>query len=243
MILLEHFRASLIRLIRTPSYSLVTILVPSAIFVILGVTFIENRQEANFALGSFSVFAILGIAFFQFGVGIAEDRESPWEQYARVLPVPPITRLLTTILASLVFVTVSIGILIVVGILTTDIGMSVASWFRMFLSVIVGTLPLAAMGLTIGYWCTPKGALPTANLLYVILAFLGGIFFQPSLMPDLLNTISLFTPVRHIVNLTQAGILGAPWSIQPFLVLLGYTIVFILLATAGYRRDEGRKYS
>ena len=242
MILYQYFKTCLLDLIRTPSYSLVTIFVPSVIFVILGVTFADSRPAANYALGSFCVFSTLGVAFFQFGVGVANDRESPWEQYARVLPVHPIIRLLATVLASLVFVAASIGILIIVAFLTTDIGMSTNSWFRLLLSVFVGVFPLAAMGLTIGYWSSPKGALPIANLLYIILAFLGGIFFHPSLMPDFMNSISLFTPVRHIVNLAQAGIMGEPWSMQPFLVLLGYSIVFLLLAATGYRRDEGIKY-
>lgn len=242
MILYEYFKTYLLSLIRTPSYSLVTIFVPSAIFIILGTTFADSRQEANYTLGSFCVFSTLGVAFFQFGVGIANERESPWEQYARVLPVHPLVRLFATVLASLVFVAVSIGILIIVAFLTTDIGMPANSWIKLLLSIFVGVFPLAAMGLTVGYWSSPKGALPIANLLYIILAFLGGIFFHPSLMPDILNTISLYTPVRHIVNLAQAGIMGESWQIQPFLVLLGYTVLFLLLAVAGYRRDEGIKY-
>lgn len=243
MILYQYFKTCLLGLIRTPSYSLVTILVPSVIFVIVGVTFSDSRLEANFALGSFCVFSSLGVAFFQFGVGIANDRESPWEQYARVLPVHPLSRLFATILASLVFVSVSICILIVVAFLTTDIGMPTNSWFKMLFGVFVGVFPLAAMGLTIGYWCSPKGALPVANLLYIILAFLGGIFFHPSLMPEFMNSISIFTPVRHIVNLTQAGISGEPWTTEPFLILLAYTILFLILAAMGYRRDEAIKYS
>ncbi len=243
MVLYQYFKACLLGLTRTPSYSLLTIFTPSVIFVIIGVTFTDSRQEANFALGSFCVFSALGVAFFQFGVRIANERESPWERYVRVLPVHPLLRLFATILASLVFVTVSIVILIIVALLTTDIGMPSSSWFRMLLSVFIGVFPLAAMGLTIGYWCSPKGALPVANLLYIILAFLGGIFFHPSLMPELMNSISIFTPVRYVVNLTQAGISGKPWTIEPFLILLAYTILFLILATAGYRRDEGYKYS
>ena len=34
-------------------------------------------------------FAVIGVAFFQFGVGIAVDRASPWEAYLRTLPVGP----------------------------------------------------------------------------------------------------------------------------------------------------------
>ena len=32
-------------------------------------------------MASFAAYAVLGIAFFQFGVGIAAEREEPWESY------------------------------------------------------------------------------------------------------------------------------------------------------------------
>ena len=243
MILYEHFRTSLLGLIRTPSYSLVTVIIPGMIFVILGTSLTETPLKANLVLGSFCVFATLGVAFFQFGVGIANERESPWERYARVLPAHPGVRLASTILASLVFVAAAVGILIAIALLTTNAQMNATAWARMLFGVLVGAIPMAALGVAIGYWTTPKAALPVANLLYILLAFLGGIFLRPELMPDFLNQISWLTPVRHICELTWAGVLGLPWSSDSFLLLLGYTILFTVLAVAGYRRDEGVRYT
>ena len=243
MILYEYVRTTLVGLMRTPSYSLITIILPGMLFLFLGGTLADTRIEANAMLAGFCVFATLGVAFFQFGVGIAIERESPWEQYARVLPVHPGIRLASTILSSLVFVALSVGLLIAVAVLSTEAQMDAVSWMRMLIAVLIGAIPMAALGVAIGYWANFKTALPIANLLNLLLAFLGGIFLRPELMPDLLDRISLITPVRHICELSWAGALGLPWSSASFLWLLAYTVIFGVLAVAGYRRDEGIRYS
>lgn len=242
MILLEYLRTTVLGLFRTPSYSLVTIILPGMLFLFLGSSLTETRIEANMVLAAFCVFATLGVAFFQFGVGIANDRESPWETYARVLPVHPGVRLASTVLSSLVFVAMAVGVLIVVAVFSTEAGMDANSWLRMLFAVLVGAVPMAALGVAIGYWVNPKAALPIANLLYILLAFLGGIFLRPELMPDFLDRISLMTPVRHICELAWAGALGLPWSSASFLWLLAYSIIFGALAIAGQRRDAGMRY-
>lgn len=242
MILLEYLRTSVLGLLRTPSYSVVTITLPGMLFLFLGSSLTETRMEANLVLASFCVFATLGVAFFQFGVGIANERESPWEMYARVLPVHPWVRLASTVLSSLIFVALAVGVLIVVALLSTEAGMGAGAWLRMLFAVLVGSIPMAALGVAIGYWSNPKAALPIANLLYILLAFLGGIFLRPELMPEFLDRISLMTPVRHICELTWAAVLGSPWSLASFLWLLAFTVAFGALAIAGQRRDEGIRY-
>ena len=151
MLVIEHFRAQMLTLVRTPAYSLLTVFTPSIIFIFVGLSVIDSRQTANFLLGSYSIFATLGVAFFQFGVGIANERESPWEQFAHVLPVSPVTRFVAA---------VAIAILIGVALLATDVGMPSSAWGRMLASVFLGALPMSLLGIAIGYWFTPKAALP-----------------------------------------------------------------------------------
>jgi hypothetical protein len=42
-------------------------------------------------MASYAMWAILGVAFFQFGVGIAEERGTPWERFLRALPLPAVS--------------------------------------------------------------------------------------------------------------------------------------------------------
>ena len=242
MLVIEHFRAQMLALVRTPAYSSLTVFTPSIIFIFVGLSVIDSRQTANFLLGSYSIFAALGVAFFQFGVGIANERESPWEQFAHVLPVSPVTRFVAGILAAIVFAAVAIAVLIGVALFTTDAGMPPSAWGRMLASVFLGAVPMALLGIAIGYSLPPKAALPAANILHLALAFAGGLFIPPESMPDFMDNISRVLPTRHIGELAWAAVSGDSWPVESWLWLAAYTIVFGILANLGYRRDEGIRY-
>ena len=242
MLVVEHFRARMLSLIRTPAYSLLTVFTPSIIFIFVGLSVIDSRQTANFLLGSYSIFATLGVAFFQFGVGIANERESPWEQFAHVLPVSPVTRFIAAVLTAVVFTAAAIATLVGASLLVTDVGMPPSAWVRMLASLFLGAIPMSLLGIAIGYWFTPKAALPAANILYLSLAFAGGLFIPPEDMPNFLDSISHVLPTRHIGELTWAAALGNPWPVESWLWLAGYAIMFGIFATLGYRRDEGIRY-
>ena len=173
--------------------------------------------------------------FFQFGVGIANDRESPWEHFAHVLPVSPGTRFAANVLAAVVFAVVAVCVLIAVALVLTDVAMPLVSWVRLLIAVFLGGVPMALLGIAIGYWSPPKAALPIANILYLALSFGGGLFITPSSMPPFLDSISQVLPTRQIGELAWAAVLGQSWSFQPWLWLVGYTVVFGIVAAAGYR--------
>jgi len=242
-LMLEHFRATMVALIRTPAYSLVTVLIPGVVFLFIGPSVGESREAANIVMASFAIFAALGVAFFQFGVGIANDRESPWEHFAHVLPVSPGTRFAANVLAAVVFAVVAVCVLIAVALVLTDVAMPLVSWVRLLIAVFLGGVPMALLGIAIGYWSPPKAALPIANILYLALSFGGGLFITPSSMPPFLDSISQVLPTRQIGELAWAAVLGQSWSFQPWRWLVGYTVVFGIVAAAGYRRDEGVRYS
>ena len=75
-------------------------------------------------------------------------------------------------------------------------GAGADAWLRMLFTVLVGAVPLVA--------------LPITNLLYILMASLGGIFHRPELMPGFLDRISLMITVRHICELIWAAALGLP---------------------------------
>jgi ABC-2 type transport system permease protein len=242
-LILEHYRATMVGLIRTPAYSLVTVMIPGVVFLFIGLSVGDSQEAANIVMASFAIFAALGVAFFQFGVGIANERESPWEQFAHVLPVSPGTRFAGNVLAAVTFAIVAVGVLIVVALILTDAAMPMGSWLRLLVAVFLGAVPMALLGIAIGYWSPPKAALPIANILYLALSFGGGLFIRPSSMPDFLDSISKVLPTRQIGELAWAAVLGQPWTVQPWLWLVGYSVLFGVIAAAGYRRDEGVRYS
>src|SRR5262249_56168337 len=88
---LVHARAMTVELLRYPAYLVPTLLLPSVFFLF----FVSPGRQGDAAvrMATFAGFAVIGVAFFQFGVGIAIDRASPWEAYLRTLPAGPVVRL------------------------------------------------------------------------------------------------------------------------------------------------------
>lgn len=242
-LVLEHYCATMVGLIRTPAYSLVTVLIPGVVFMFIGTSVGDSREAANIVMASFAIFAALGVAFFQFGVGIANDRESPWEQFAHVLPVSPGARFAASVLSAVSFAVVAVGVLIIVAIILTEAAMPMNSWMRLLATVFLGSVPMALLGIAIGYWSPPKAALPIANILFLALSFGGGLFIRPSSMPEFLDALSGVLPTRQIGELAWAAVQGRAWPAEPWLWLIGYTVLFGLIAAAGYRRDEGVRYT
>ena len=56
-------------------------------------------------------------------------------------------------------------------------------WFALAAALVVGALPFALLGIALGYWASPRGALPIANVLYLVLAFLGALWTTPRHLP------------------------------------------------------------
>lgn len=238
--MLAHAKAQTLELLRFPTASVPTLAFPAMFFLFFGVPNAGGR--ANLLMASYAGFAVLGIAFFQFGVGIAAERASPWERFLRTLPVSPQARFGARILSALVFALASAGVVVACALLATSAGLGLSEWLRFAGALLAGSVPFALLGIAIGYWTRPKAALPLANLLYLSLSYAGGLWTTPSHLPRLVADLSPYLPTRQWGNVLWEAVGGAPWRAQHWLSLAGYALAFALLAVWGYRRDEGERY-
>ena len=122
-------------------------------------------------MATFAGFAVIGVAFFQFGVGIAVDRASPWESYLRTLPVGPLVRLAARLVSAALFALAAAAAARRDG--RRDVrrvaGGLVLAGLRA--RARAGTVPFACLGFALGYWAPPQGgaaarepALPRARV-------------------------------------------------------------------------------
>ena len=242
MLALAHVRMRMLTLLRSPAYVVGTLALPSLILVFLGVGLADTVARANAIMGSFTVFAVMGIAFFQFGVGIAENRASAWSTFERILPAPMVVRLAGAVIPAVLFAAVAAGLVVGTAHIFMPVALGAGAWLRLALVLVAGSIPLALFGIAIGYCVSSRAALPVANIIYLGLAFGGGLFISPELFPGWLDAFSWCLVTRHVVELAWASVLGAPWSNASWVWIAGYAAAGSLLAAWGYRRDEGERY-
>lgn len=238
---LVHARAMTVELVRYPAYLVPTLLLPPVFFLF----FVSSgpRHDGASRMAIFAGFAVIGVAFFQFGVGIAADRASPWEVFLRALPLGPGIRLAARLLSASVFAVASAALLVVTAVATTDVKLTPSAWIELPLVLLAGTIPFAFLGIALGYWAPAKGALPLANLLYLTLAYAGGLWMLPTELPGPVRPISPFLPTRAFADELVATARGDPMDWGAWAVLAGFAALFAFVAAAGYRRDEGRRFA
>ena len=241
-IVLANIRVIMLGLVRAPAYWVPTVLFPTMLYLFFGARFAEP-EIARVVLASWSVFAVLGVAFYQFGIGIAQDRESTWDTYARTLPAGPMPKFVAQVAVALVFAALAVGVLWVAAGIVQPVPMPIIGWLKLALALFAGAVPFGFFGIALGYLAPAKAAVPIANLIHLPLAYAGGLWFPPQSLPDSVAKISMLTPTRHFGELAWAAVDGRAWPWASGLWLLGYSIAFAALAVWAHRRDEGRRYA
>ncbi|HET8758142.1 MAG TPA: hypothetical protein VFM58_19125, partial [Solirubrobacteraceae bacterium] len=163
-LVLAHARASALELGRYPGYVVPTLLFPAMFFVFFGSS--ARGYVATLGMCSFAAFAVIGVAFFQFGVGIAVERGSPWETFLRTLPISPLDRILARLACGAIFAAASAAIVVAVALALTDAALDPVRWLELAAVLVAAIVPFGLLGIGLGYWATPKSALPIANVLY-----------------------------------------------------------------------------
>jgi ABC-2 type transport system permease protein len=229
-----------VELLRYPAFSVPTLAFPALFFLL----FVASRQDRNatLLLASFAGFAFLAVAFFQFGVGIAAERETPWEQFLRTLAVHARVRFSARLLSGVLFGLASAGLVAVTAVASTDAHLPPVRWAALAAALVLGGAPFALLGIALGYWTSPRGALPVANILYLVLAFAGGLWTTPAHLPSVVGAVSPLVPTRQFGDVLWGAARGRLWQPQEWLLLLAWGVAFGLLAGWGYARDEGRRY-
>jgi ABC-2 type transport system permease protein len=239
-LLLRYVRTGSLELLRYPAFSVPTLLFPTLLFLLLAAR--TANEEAPRTMAGFAAVALIGVAFFQFGVGIAAERASPWESFLRSLPVSPSTRIGSRVGSALLYGGASTALVITAALVTTPVSLPTIRWFAFAVVLLLGSVPFALFGIALGYWIRPRAALPVANLLFLPLVFAGGLFTGQRDVSGDLGQVTRFLPTGQWRELLWGAVDGRFPSVEPAIGLCAYTVAFAVLAVLAYRRDEGERY-
>ncbi|MBQ1029841.1 ABC transporter permease [Micromonospora sp. C97] len=241
---LVHARYQLLEIIRIPVAVFGSAFFPAAAMIFFVVPFAgDDPVGATYATASMVTFSVMSANIFQYGVGVAEDRDQPWNPYTRTLPTGPAPRFAGRVLAGLALTYLSLIPVVVIGATLTAAQATPAAFLLALGTVAVISVPFTLMGLAIGYSLPSKAAIVVAQLIFLPLAFGGGLLSAPGEAPGFIETIAPYLPTRGAAELMWAAV--GDYDVEPLaLIMLGVWVV-LLAALAGwaYRRDEGRRFS
>ncbi|MFI7210629.1 ABC transporter permease [Micromonospora maritima] len=241
---LVHARYQLLEILRIPVAVVGSAFFPAAAMLFFVVPFAgDDSAGATYATAAMVTFAVMSANIFQYGVGVAEDRDQPWNPYTRTLPAGSAPRLAGRILAGLVLTYLSMVPVVVIAAVATAARVTAPQFLLGLGAVAVISVPFTLLGLSIGYSLPSKAAIVVAQVVFFPLAFGGGLLSGPDDAPGFIKAIAPYLPTRGAVELMWAAV--TDWQPDPLALVMLVVWVVALAAVAGwaYRRDEGRRFS
>lgn len=247
--ILLHAGAHARQMLRTPAYWITAMAFPLAFFLLFGIMYAnlmaEQGRGAEYAITPFILFCTLNVTLTTLAARVAADRESPWENRMRLLPITAASRFAGRLLFIFGFNLVSWIPLLVVASLITDVQLRPVQWVFWLAAVVVGAIPFGLLGIAIGYLVSPQTAMGISSILFLALSFLGGLFIPATILPTVVQRVVPFVPSQEYLQFVYRvigygdGNVGPGWTVM---LLIGWGVAFAVLALVAYRRDEGIRY-
>jgi ABC-2 type transport system permease protein len=233
---LAEIRSECLRYMRAPSFILPMLLFSTVFYLMFGVL-LNHGDASRYLLASYSAFGIIGPGLFGFGVSLAIERDGGLLTLKRALPMPPGAYLLGKMVMAMIAATVVTVLLILIGVFLAHVALTGWQMLALMVTGTFGVLPFCALGMFVGTLIKGQGAPGLLNLIYLPMAFLSGLWLPLSMLPQALQNLAPIWPSYHLNQLTLAavGMSHGP-MLSHVLVLLGFTVGFLLLATRRLRR-------
>ena len=237
-----------LKLFRLPAYVIPTLAFPMMFYILFGLGLGKQKVSASvtmakYMLGTYGTFGVIAAALFGFGVSVAAERGQGWLELKRTTPMPITAYFFSKMVMSMIFSAIIIIGLLLLGIVA---GARVPLMEALPLAGVLlgGSITFCAMGLAVGYFAGPNSAAPIVNIIYLPMSFLSGLWIPIFVLPRFVQKLAFFLPPFHFSQIALATIgAGRGGPMLPHVIaMIVFTIIFLAIAYAGYRRDEGKMY-
>ena len=223
---------------RLPQFLIPTIALPPAFYGLFALGMGGGSVEiAMQLLATYGVFAALGPALFGFGASVAAERESGELELKRLSPMPAGAHVVAKLVATIVFSVLAFGVIYVLA-ASAGVRLSQEQWALLAGVHVASVIPFALIGLSIGYRLGQKAAIAVANVAFLGMAVLGGLWMPITLLPSFIQSAAWALPSYHLgalaLMVVGEGNMANAWLHAGPLALI--TIAAGLLAWTGQER-------
>jgi len=229
---LSDARFESLRLLRTPAFSIPILAMPILFYTFFGVL-LNNKVSpaiANQMFVGWTVYGVMGPGLFGFGILVAVERNMGLLTFKRALPMPTGSYLAAKLMMAYAFALVVMTMLVVAAVTMGHVDLTPLKLITVAAVMSLGVIPACAIGLFIGSWAPASSAGAFANIIYLGMAFLSGLFFPLS---GVLRTIRPIWPTYHLAQVARAAAgLPVDGSVASHLAVLMVTSAVLILLAA-----------
>lgn len=234
---LTYTALELRRVLRDRAALILTIGVPTALFVLYDAMWGDDAQATATLMVMMGVFAGLASTIAS-GGRISLERHIGWNRQLRLSPLRPLSYVVTKAVVALVLGMLAVTLVFAVGYAVQGGDADIAAMTESLALLWVGSIPFALLGVFVGYVGTANSAQPLGMVTMLASAFLGGVFVPITEMPGGMEALAQWYPSYWLNALAQAPFGEPVDAVRAVLVLTVWTLALAGLVRWRYRRAE-----
>lgn len=198
---------------------------------------IKAKAIRNYLL-TMTSFSMSGFGLFTLPMMLREDRNNNWKKFIKHSPLSMNQYYFSKMIQVLILFLFAIVVNFVVGIFIKHVEMSVQEWIGVACLLLFSGVFFIACGFIISQIKYATLATVIGNILYFVLAILGGSWMPVHLFPEWMQKIAEFTPTYHINQLLTEFVRNNQISFDHILVIVIYTSLLICATLFIQKRSE-----
>jgi len=243
-VLRVEVRDELLGVLREPTALFFSVLMPVMFYAMFVSLFgaadsgVGSLPVGTTMLATFGTYGVVAATMMTPGIGLADARERGWLRVLKTSPTPLPLTLAAKVLATLPY---CLGILTAMTAAAAGLGaldISLARWLALCGVLVVGTVPFALVGLSVGALASPNATTAVLNAVVIPMAVASGLWFPLEIMPDWVARMATLLPTYHLSELAMSVLTdGAGWA-GHLASLLAFAAVAAVGAAVAYRRSR-----
>lgn len=220
-----------------------TIGLPLALFLLVSSnddgTSVGGLTIAPYYMVSMATFGVLGSVFSTSG-RIAAERATGWTRQLRLTALSGTQYVLGKAATGYVIALPAMTLVLVLGAAVRDVRLGAGTWLAIAVSLLLTSLPIAALGVWLGYVVKSDNAQAISGGVYSLLGFAGGLWIPIETFPGWIQGIAEAFPMVWVAKAGRSALAGDWLGWHGTGVLLAWTVVLVALASRAYGKDAER---
>lgn len=199
-------------------------------------TSVGGLTIAPYYMVSMATFAVLGSVFSTSG-RIAAERATGWTRQLRLTSLTGSQYVGGKATTGYVIALPAMLLVLVVGATVRDVDLSAGRWLAIGCSILLASLPIAALGVWLGYVVKSDNAQAISGGVYSLLGFAGGLWIPIETFPGWVQGLAEAFPMVWVAKAGREALAGSWLGWHGTTVLIAWTVVLVALAAKAYEKD------
>jgi ABC-2 type transport system permease protein len=237
----EQIDFEILRHLRMPGFLLPALVFPALVYAMFLYAYgaSQDAGDAAFWLANYASFAAIVPGLYLFCISAATDGDGGYTLLQTLLPVPAGAPLIGKLALAALSSALSVGFLLAISWIMGAALPPASNAVLLVATAAACTLPFCCLGMLIGRLLRGKAAIAAVNILLLPLVFLSGLLMPQPLLPDLLQTVTIFSPGHDVLMLALSAVRpDLPASAWHAVYLLLFALIMGGLAQWGLRHRD-----